>query len=88
MDFTEILTSNFVLVVFVACLCVGYLIKTSVPSIDNKYIPLILACIGGILNPIVVGFTIDSVVYGVFMGLSSTGFHQLFKQFVENKKEK
>lgn len=85
MDFS-ILTENFVVVVLVACLVVGYIIKTSFSFVPNKYIPTILAVIGAILNAIVGGVSINTIVYGAVMGLSSTGLHQAFKGFVEGKK--
>lgn len=84
MDFT-ILTENFVVVVLVACLIVGYLIKTSFGFIPNKYIPTILAVLGAVLNAVVSGVSVDSIVYGALMGLASTGMHQVFKQWIENK---
>lgn len=84
MDFTN-LTEYFVLVVLVACLVVGYIIKKSFNFIPNKYIPTILAVIGAILNAIVSGVSVESIVYGAVMGLASTGMHQAFKQFIENK---
>ena len=84
MDFT-ILTENFVVVVVVACLVLGYLIKTSFDFIPNKYIPTILAIVGAVLNAVVSGLSVDSVVYGALMGLASTGMHQTFKSFVENE---
>ena len=86
MDFT-ILTEYFVLVVLVACLVVGYIIKTSFDNIPNKYIPTILAVLGAILNTLVSGCSIETVVYGALMGLASTGMHQDFKNFVENTKK-
>jgi prepilin signal peptidase PulO-like enzyme (type II secretory pathway) len=85
MDFT-MLQDYFVLVVLVACLVVGYLIKTSFDFVPNKYIPTILAGLGAILNIFVSGLSIESVVYGATMGLASTGLHQMFKQWVENTK--
>lgn len=84
MDFTTVLTDNFVLVVFVACLVVGYIIKTSLDMIPNKYIPTILAFLGAILNLFVSGMSVESVVYGAFMGLASTGLHQAFTRFIES----
>ena len=84
MDFT-ILTENFVVVVVVACLVLGYLIKTSFDFIPNKYIPTILAIVGAVLNAVVSGLSVDSVVYGALMGLASTGMHQAFESFVENE---
>mgnify|MGYP002797279271 CR=1 FL=1 len=86
MNFEE-LTQYFVLVVLVACLIVGYIIKTSFNGIPNKYIPTILACLGAVLNAVVSGVTVESIVYGALMGLASTGLHQAFTRFVEGKVE-
>lgn len=86
MDFA-VLTENFVVVVLVACLILGYLIKTSFDFIPNKYIPTILAVVGAILNALVSGVSVESVVYGATMGLASTGLHQAFKQWIEGRKE-
>ena len=85
MDFSA-LSEYFVLVVLVACLVVGYIIKSSLKFIPNKFIPTILAVLGAILNAVVTGLSVESIVYGAVMGLASTGMHQAFKQFVENKK--
>lgn len=85
LDFT-VVSEYFVMVVLVACLVVGYIIKSSLDFIPNKYIPTILACIGAVLNAVVSGVSVENVVYGAVMGLASTGMHQAFKQFVENKK--
>lgn len=89
MDFTAILTEHFVVVVALACLMVGYIIKHAsfLTWIPNNDIPLIVAIFGLILNLVVSGFSIESAIYGAFMGLSSTGLHQAFKAFVEGKKE-
>lgn len=88
MDFSSILTDHFVLVVVLACLIVGYIIKhaTLLKKIPNNDIPWILAIFGGVLNIFVSGLSIESVVYGAFMGLASTGLHQIFKEFVETGK--
>lgn len=86
MDFTQ-LTQYFVLVVLVACLIVGYLLKTTFTSFPNNYIPTVLACVGLVLNLGVSGFSIESAVYGALMGLASTGLHQAFTRFVEGKEE-
>lgn len=85
MDFT-ILTEHFVLVVLVACLVVGYIIKhaTFFKWIPNDDIPVILAVFGAVLNLAVSGLAIESAVYGAVMGLASTGLHQSFKKFIEN----
>ena len=88
MDFSSILADHFVLVVVLACLIIGYIIKhaTLLKKIPNDDIPWILAIVGGVLNIFVSGLSIESVVYGAFMGLSSTGLHQIFKEFVESGK--
>lgn len=86
MDFTS-LTQYFVLVVMVACLVVGYIIKTSFDMIPNKYIPTILAVVGAVLNAVVSGVSVNSIVYGALMGLASTGLHQAFTRFVEGERE-
>lgn len=88
MDFSS-LTEYFVLVVLVACLIVGYIIKhaTFLKWISNDDIPPILAVFGAVLNLFVSGLSIESAVYGALMGLASTGLHQSFKKFVENNKE-
>ena len=78
-------TQYFVLVVMVACLVIGYILKTSFDRVPNKYIPTILAVVGAVLNAAVSGVSIESIVYGALMGLASTGMHQAFTRFVENK---
>lgn len=85
MDFT-ILTNHFVLIVLVACLVIGYIIKHAsfLKWIKNDDIPVILAICGCLLNLAVSGLSIESAVYGAVMGLASTGLHQSFKSFVEN----
>ena len=88
MDFTQ-LTEYFVLVVLVACLVVGYIIKhaTFLTWIKNDDIPVILAIFGCILNLVVSGLSVESAVYGAVMGLASTGMHQAFTKFIEDSKE-
>ena len=88
MDFTQ-LTEYFVLVVLVACLVVGYIIKhaTFLTWIKNDDIPVIIAVFGCIINLVVSGLSVESAVYGAVMGLASTGMHQAFTKFIENNKE-
>ena len=89
MDFT-VLTGNFVVVVVVACLVIGYIIKhaTFFKWIKNDDIPMILALIGAVLNAVVSGLSVESVVYGALMGVASTGLHQMFKEWIDNIKVK
>lgn len=86
MDFTN-LTEHFVLVVVVACLILGYIIKKWIKDVNNKYIPTILAVVGLVLNGFIGGWSIESAVYGALMGLASTGMHQAFTRFIENETE-
>lgn len=85
MDFT-ILSQYFVLVVVVACLVIGYIIKhaTFLTWIPNGDIPVILAVCGALINILASGLSLETVVWGAVMGLASTGFHQGFKNWVEN----
>ena len=65
------------------CLCTGYVIKNSLPSIKNRYIPLIMVTIGIILNIwINKSITPDILLAGMFSGLESTGLHQTFKNIL------
>lgn len=89
MDFMAIFEQYFVAVVVVGCLVVGYIIKHAsfMKWLPNDDIPAVLAVVGAILNVIYGGLTLDTIVFGAFMGLASTGMHQIFKKFVENKTE-
>lgn len=86
MDFS-LLNDYFVLVVVVGCLVAGYIIKHAsfLKWLPNDDIPVVLAVIGGIINPIVSGFSIETVIYGAMMGLASTGMHQAFAKFIEKE---
>ena len=87
MDFS-VIVEHFELIVILACLVIGYIIKHAsfLKKIKNNDIPVILAIFGAIVNAIVGGLSVESVVYGAVMGLASTGFHQAFKTFVEKNK--
>ena len=80
-----------VLIVVGICLCVGYVIKHYIPTDKvNKFIPLIMAVLGVVLNAWVNGFafTPDILLGGLVSGLASTGMHQAFKAFIEKNNEK
>lgn len=65
------------------CVCVGYVIKSSLDFIPNKYIPLIMSLLGLTLS-IFMHKSIDEniILVGLFSGLSSTGLHQMFKTLI------
>lgn len=86
----EFLDDYVVLVVFGICLCVGYIIKNLIPGDKiNKFIPLIMGIFGIAINVWIEGFnfTPSILLGGLFTGLASTGVHQLFKQFIEKRKD-
>lgn len=81
----NLLTEHGMPLVFMAALMTGYVIKKSVRPIPNRYIPCILAVMGMILGCVSNhAVTLENMVYGMFSGLASTGFHQMFKEMVEN----
>ena len=88
MDFA-FLNDYFVAVVMVACLVIGYIIKhaTFFKWLNNDNIPVVLAVFGAVLNGLVSGFSVESIVYGAVMGLASTGLHQSFKKWIDGEKK-
>lgn len=86
MDIT-FLNDYVVLVVVGICLCIGYVLKNSFPKLDNKYIPLIMAILGVVLNVwIAKKITPDILLAGMISGLSSTGLHQTLKNIIGGDK--
>ena len=82
------LTSYAVPVVIGICLCIGYVVKTSLTFIKNKYIPLIMAIVGVLLS-IWINRSIDPniILSGMFSGLASTGFYEMFRNIINNKEK-
>lgn len=82
------LTDYYVPIVVAACLIVGYVIKKSLDFIPNKYIPLILTVLGAAVG-CVANSTVDlnTIVYGAFSGLASTGLHQAFTKIIEREEK-
>jgi hypothetical protein len=85
MDLTFL--TNFAVPIIVGiCLCIGYVLKNIVTTdAVNKYIPLIMAVLGVILNSwINTSFTPEILLGGLFSGLASTGLYEAFKQLIKN----
>ena len=83
MDF---LNDYIVLAVLGICLCVGYIIKNLIPGDGiNKFIPLIMGCLGLFINLWVNSFvfTPEIILGGLASGLASTGLYELFRNFIE-----
>lgn len=72
------------------CYFVGYIIKHFVPKMPNKYIPLILAIVGVLLNLVFNNFTftVQILVTGAASGLVATGSFEMIRNLVEKEKEK
>ena len=85
----EFLNDYLVLIVVGICLCIGYVLKNVVPSKKvNKFIPLIMAVLGIVVNMWVNGnITPEILLAGMVSGLASTGMHQMFKQFIGGDSE-
>lgn len=80
----EFFNDYLVITILGICLCVGFVIKESVPQINNKYIPLIMAVLGVALNVwLNMSFSPQILLGGLFSGLASTGLHQTFKQLIQ-----
>ena len=78
--------NNYIVVVIVGiCLCVGFVIKNVVPSDNiNRFIPLIMAILGLILNVWINNeISPEIILGGMISGLSSTGLYEAFKQFLK-----
>ena len=83
MDIT-FLNEYFIPVIVGICLCVGYVIKTSIPKVNNSLIPMILSILGLLINIWINSAINPSIVLGgLFSGLASTGLHQLFKNLIK-----
>ena len=81
----EFLNEYSIPVIVGICLCVGFILKNLVTTDKiNKFIPLIVAVIGVVVNAWLNAWTVtpEILLSGMFSGLASTGMHQLFKQFI------
>lgn len=83
----EFLSRYVVILVLAICLCLGYIIKHSISFIPNKYIPLIMAVSGTILNVWMNGwsFTPEILLGGLASGLASTGTHEMIRNIIDKK---
>lgn len=72
-------------VVLGICLVVGWIIKKWIDDVDNKYIPTIVTLLGVFLASWFNGWVItpEIILSGLITGASSTGLHQIFKQYIE-----
>lgn len=83
-DLLSALDSYIVVVIVGICLCIGYVIKRIDKSEKlNRFIPLIMAVIGLLLNIWLNKWSISPEIFlgGMISGLSSTGLHQVVHQW-------
>lgn len=72
------------------CLCVGFVIKQSLTFINNKYIPLIMLCLGTIIN-VACNFSDISaaiILEGMVSGLASTGLYEAMRNLMDKTAKK
>ena len=74
------------------CLLVGYVIKTAIPAIKNRYIPLAALTMGTIIAILInmsSGIHVEVILDGMISGLASTGFYEMLRNLLkkDGKKE-
>lgn len=76
-----ILADYVVIIVVGICVALGYVIKHSLDFIPNKYIPLIMATTGVVLNVWLSEWVFTPQIFlgGLASGLASTGAFELVK---------
>lgn len=81
----ELLGDYVVALVVLICLAVGYVIKHSLDFIPNRFIPLILAVLGVIINAWISdwAFTPEILLGGMASGLASTGVFELSRNLFD-----
>nr|DAO16595.1 MAG TPA: holin [Caudoviricetes sp.] len=88
MEILKLMQETTVPMIVAICLVVGYVVKKWVKDVDNKYIPTLVLVLGLALGLASKGFSIEAAAAGMISGLASTGLHQMYKNFLEGKKEK
>jgi len=83
----EILNDYVVVLVLSICLAIGFIIKHSLNFIPNKYIPLIMAIIGIVINAWINNWLItpEILLGGLASGLGSTGAFELGRNLLARK---
>lgn len=88
MDLTFLSTSINPIIIGI-CLCIGYVIKNIYTNDKiNKYIPLIMACLGLVMSVCtnLDKITLEVILTGLFSGLASTGMYEVFKNLIKGDK--
>lgn len=88
-EFYNLLCQYAVFPVALVCFGVGYIIKHYITKLPNKYIPLILACLGLLLNLAINGFhfSLSIIITGIASGLVATGSFEMVRNLVNKNKQ-
>lgn len=73
------------------CLLAGYVIKTAIPAIKNRYIPLAALAMGTIIAILINmsnGINAEVVLGGMISGLASTGFYEMLRNLIDKDGKK
>lgn len=72
------------------CLLVGYVIKTALPSIPNRFIPLSALILGTVIAVIINYPEINAevVLGGMISGLASTGLYEMLRNLIDKDGKK
>ena len=83
----DLLNEYMLPVVVGICLVIGYILKHWIKDVDNKWIPTIVTGLGVFLAIWFSKWSVtpEIVLSGLISGVASTGLHQVFKQFIENR---
>lgn len=90
MDLT-FLTNYINPVILGICLLVGYVIKTAIPAIKNRYIPLSALVMGTVIALLInLGKDINAEVIlgGMISGLASTGLYEMLRNLINKDGKK
>lgn len=88
-EFYTFITQYAVFPIALICFGVGYIIKHYISALPNKFIPLILAALGLILNLAFNGFTFsfEIIITGIASGLVATGSFEAVRNLLNKKPE-
>lgn len=72
------------------CLLVGYVIKTAVPKLPNRYIPLSALVLGTVIGILInwPGINAQVILGGMISGLASTGLYEMLRNLIDKDGKK
>lgn len=72
------------------CLLVGYAIKTAVPKLPNRFIPLSALLLGVIIGVVMnyPGINAEVILGGMISGLASTGLYEMMRNLLDKDGKK